>query len=190
MRHIILKTVLAFSILMSFTHSWAKELQQYDQKLQTLYQVLSQQLTATEQARLVNMNEKWSRYRQLQCADSAECLIKATDAQINNMNSLLMGRIQLKNTEQISFKLDINHEITQESYDQVRQYLLKRHHEALLQFNADVQKDRRRAYEIYNSFLYDYCELLVQLTPVSFLNCQIRGLMDYQSSANTTTNAQ
>lgn len=153
---------------------------QLDHELNKYYQLVIRQLEPQYRNRFAQIQQKWIRYRSRHCAGSNDCKIRVTEIQTENLEALLIGTITIDNLPRFKILFDIDGEVTQHSYETVREMMLKRYEDQLEILNSNAQREYRRSYEIYNAYLYDYCELLNHLTPVNFLNCQIKGLVDFE----------
>lgn len=159
---------------------------QLDHELNKYYQLVIRQLDVQHRNRFAQIQQKWIRYRSRHCITSTPCKINATEVQTKNLETLLLGKIIFKPSPLYTLKFDIDGEITQSSYERVKEVLLDHFDEKLGLLGENEQREYRRSYEIYNAYLYDYCELLSKLTPESFLNCQIKGLIDFQYDTKAT----
>ena len=159
---------------------------QLDHELNQYYQLVIRQLEPQYRNRFAQIQQKWVRYRSRHCANSSVCKINVTEIQTENLNSLLLGKIEIKQIDDLKIQFDVDGEITQYSYEKVRALMLTRYENVAVALTPSAQREYRRSYEIYNAYLYDYCELLNHLTPVNFLNCQIKGLIDFQYETNAS----
>ncbi len=167
-------------IIIDFESEIPEDYIQLDHDLNDFYQLVIRQLEPEYRNRFVQIQQKWIRYRSRHCARSNDCKINVTEIQTKNLEAFLLGEIQIINPPNFKIRFDVDGEITQYSYEYVRELMLKHYDDELATLNQNDQREYRRSYEIYNAYLYDYCELLNHLTPVNFLNCQIKGLIDFQ----------
>ena len=159
---------------------------QLDHELNKYYQLVIHQLDTKYRNRFAQIQQKWIRYRSRHCMTSSSCKINATEIQTKNLEALLLGQIIFQPSPLYKLKFDVDGEITQHSYEEVKELLLDQYEDALKLLGTNEQREYRRSYEIYNAYLYDYCELLSTSTPESFLNCQIKGLIDFQYDTKAT----
>lgn len=157
---------------------------QLDYELNTYYQLVIRQLEPQYRNRFAQIQQKWIRYRSRHCTTSNDCKIHVTEIQTKNLEILLVGKIHIDSPSNFKIQFDLDGEITQFSYATIRELMLNRYNNELTKLDPNNQREYRRSYEIYHAYLYDYCELLSSLTHESFLNCQIKGLIDFQYSVN------
>lgn len=157
-----------------------EEYAQWDEQVNQLYQLVIKTLDPIHKNRLIQIQQKWIRYRSRRCANSDTCRQSAAHIQTESLAALLLGHTNLNHYSDFSLEIDIDGEMTQTSYDETRKLLLDYYETNLQNLNSHQEREQRRAYEMYIAYLYDYCELLSLVTPESFLNCQMKGLMDYQ----------
>lgn len=180
---------LAFSdsfIVVDYEYEIPEDYIQLDHELNKYYQLVIHQLDTKYRNRFAQIQQKWIRYRSRHCITSTSCKIHATEIQTKNLETLLLGKIAFQSSPLYKLRFDVDGEITQHSYEDVKEILLEQYDEALDLLGTNEQREYRRSYEIYNAYLYDYCELLSHLTPESFLNCQIKGLIDFQYDTKAT----
>lgn len=157
-----------------------------DRTLNQDYQSVIGQIGQQHRNQLAQIQQKWLRYRSSHCTQSKACMARTTEIQIENLKVLLGKKIHLKNSPYITLQFDNDGEITQNSYEEARSILINYHESLLENLSKEDQQKYRRSYEIYNAYLFDYCDLLSQVTSESFLNCQIKGWMDYQYTTSIT----
>lgn len=155
---------------------------QLDHELNKYYQLVIQQLEPQYRNRFAQIQQKWIRYRSRHCTGSNDCKINVTEIQTKNLEILLVGKIHINSPPNFKIRFDLDGEITQLSYATIRELMLDRYNHELAKLDQNNQREYRKSYEIYNAYLYDYCELLSSITPESFLNCQVKGLIDFQYS--------
>lgn len=177
-------------ILVNYESEIPEDYIQLDHELNKYYQLVIRQLEPQHRNRFAQIQQKWIRYRSRHCIQSNECKIDVTDVQTKNLETLLLGKIHFETSPLFTLRFDVDGEITQHSYEDAREALLDHYEQSLLKLTPDNQREYRRSYEVYTAYLYDYCELLSNVTPASFLNCQIKGLMDFHYDVAHITIAQ
>lgn len=144
------------------------------------YRSIIRQLAPKYRNQFAQIQQKWMRYITHHCARSLECKNNAISIQISNLNALISGQINIKRSGLFAIQYDIDGEISQQSYRTISELMLARYQDEFDALDEDEQRDYQQSYEIYHAYLFDYCELLNSLTQANFLNCKIKGLMDFQ----------
>lgn len=144
------------------------------------YRSIIRQLAPQYRNQFVQVQQKWMRYITHHCAHSNECQDNATSIQINNLDALISGEINIKKSNLFTIQYDNDGEISQHSYNTISELMLERYQDELNTLDKSEQTEYQEAYEIYHAYLFDYCELLNNLTQANFLNCTVKGLLDFQ----------